>query len=195
MATRLGVFAYGSLVSPESAARTLGRPVGASGPGRLRGARRRWSTVRDNHASEKTFARRSDGSLPARVLGLNLEPSGDPETAPNGVVLELSAPEIERLDLREMRYDRFVVTAALDPPPNFDEVFAYRAKPGHHAPAPPANAIVIASYVRFVEAAFGALGPGQRELYLETTEPPPVEVAEADLVIDRAIPPGNPREW
>jgi hypothetical protein len=54
---------------------------------------------------------------------------------------------------------------------------------------------VIASYVRFVEAAFDALGPGQRELYLETTEPPPVEVAEADLVTDRAIPPGNPREW
>jgi hypothetical protein len=192
---RLGVFAYGSLVSPGSAARTLGRDVSASAPVRLRGVRRRWSTVRDNHASEKTFVRRSDGSLPARVLGLNLEPSDDPEAAPNGVVLELSVAEIERLDLREMRYDRFVVTAALDPPTDFDEVFAYRAKPGHHAPQPPADAIVIASYVTFVEAAFDALGPGQRGLYLETTEPPPVEVAEADLVTDHAIPPGNPREW
>ena len=192
---RLGLYAYGSLVSPESASRTLGRSVTASSPCRLRGYRRRWSTMRDNHRSEKTFARRADGSLPGRVLGLNLEPSDDPATAPNGVVLELAEAELERLDRREMRYDRFSVTGHVDLDGGLDEIFAYRAKPQHHAPAPPADAIVIASYAEFVEAAFAALGPGQRELYLATTGPPPVEVAEAELVTDRAIPPGNPREW
>lgn len=189
---RLGLFAYGSLVSPESAARTLGRPVEASPPLRLPGWRRRWSTMRDNHASEKTFAR-ADGSLPGQVLGLNLEPS-EGSRGPNGVVLELGEDELARLDMRELRYDRFSI-GGLAGAAGVDEVFAYRAKPAHHAPHPPDDAIVIASYASFVEAAFGALGPGQRELYLETTEPPPADVVEAVLVIDRAIPPGNPREW
>jgi hypothetical protein len=150
--------------------------------------------VRDNHGAEKTFARRSDGSLPGHVLGLNLEPSDDPGEAPNGVVLELSEDELARLDLRELRYDRFAVGEHLERP-DFDEVFAYCAKPEHHAPRPPGDAIVIASYARFVEAAFGALGPGERELYLDTTGAPPVEIVDADLVTDRAIPEGNPRDW
>jgi hypothetical protein len=191
---RLGLFAYGSLVSPASAAQTLGRSVRATEPVRLPGWRRCWTTMRDNRSSEKTFARRADGSLPGHVLGLNLEPSEDPAKAPNGVVLELNAEELERLDLREVRYERFALGDRLGDEA-FDEVFAYRAKPGHHAPDPPADAIVIASYAAFVESAFDALGPGQRELYAETTAPPPVEVVEADLVTDRAIPPGNPRDW
>jgi cation transport regulator ChaC len=191
---RLGLFAYGSLVSPASAAQTLGRAVRATGPVRLVGWRRCWTTIRDNHASEKTFARRSDGSRPGHVLGLNIDPSDDPAEAPNGIVLELSEEELERLDLRELRYDRLAVGEGLERA-DFDEVFAYRAKPEHHAPDPPADAIVITSYASFVEAAFDALGPGQRELYVATTGPPPVEVAEAHLVVDRAIPAGNPRDW
>ena len=54
--------------------------------------------------------------------------------------------------------------------------------------------IVIATYLAAVEAAFDALGPGQLDLFRETTGPPPVEVVEATLVRDR-IPPGNPRAW
>lgn len=192
---RLGLFAYGSLVSPESAALTLGRPVEASAPLRLPGWRRRWSTVRDNHAWEKTFARSSDGSLPGHVLGLNLEPSDDPAEAPNGVLLELSEAELARLDVRELRYDRFALGEDFEQPTHLEEVYAYRAKPAHHAPQPPGDAIVIASYASFVESAFEALGAGQRELFLATTGPPPVEVADAELVSDRAIPAGNPREW
>ena len=193
---RLGLFAYGSLVSPESAEHTLGRPVEASAPLRLAGWRRRWSTMRDNHATEKTFARRSDGSLPGHVLGLNLEPSEDPEEAPNGVLLELSEAELERLDVRELRYDRFALGGR-----NRDRRRSRRGLrlPGQARPpraaSRPADAIVIASYAAFVEAAFDALGPGERALYVETTGPPPVEVADAVLVTDRAIPPGNPREW
>ena len=110
------------------------------------------------------------------------------------MILEVTERELERLDVREMRYDRFALEG-LESPAHLDEVYSYRSKPAHHAPVPPPDAIVIASYASFVEAAFGALGPGQRELYLETTEPPPVEVVEAVLVVDRAIPEGNPRIW
>ena len=44
--SRLGLFGYGSLVLPESAAMTLGRPVGELRPARLHDWRRRFSQRR-----------------------------------------------------------------------------------------------------------------------------------------------------
>ena len=190
MTPRLGLFAYGSLVSAASASTTLKRPVSAPIPLRLTGWRRRWSQFRDNLAVEKTFARRDDGSLPRHVLGLNIERSEVEEEAPNGALLELSEEELRRLDVREMRFDRIELSAI----EGFDRVFAYTAKRAHYAPQPPRGAIVISAYVERVEAAFAALGEEQLRLYRETTGPPPVEVIDAELVRDR-IPPGNPREW
>jgi cation transport regulator ChaC len=191
---RLGLFAYGSLVNPAGAERTLGRPVELVALARLAGWRRRWSTVRDNLTSEKTFARRSGGELFGHVLGLNLEPSEERDEAPNGAIIALTEAELRRLDVREMRYDRIEVTGHLELPPGLDRVFAYRAKPAHHAPEPPDGAVAIATYVEAVEAAFAALGGSERKLYLATTGPPPVEVVDAVLIRDR-VPPGNPREW
>jgi cation transport regulator ChaC len=187
------VFGYGSLVSPASAAATLGREVEASPPVRLRGWRRRWSTFRDNVASEKTFARADDGSLPRYCIGLNIEPAAG-EAGPNGVLLYLTRHEVERLDVREMRYDRVDVTQAFDGLPHGTTAFAYTAKPRQHAPEPPEGAVVIASYVAAVEQAFAALGNGELKLYRETTERPPVPVIDAVLVRDH-IPEGNPRDW
>ncbi len=54
--------------------------------------------------------------------------------------------------------------------------------------------MILASYPRTVEAAFESLGPGQLDLFRETTDPHPVEVVEGVLVRDR-IPAGNPRDW
>jgi cation transport regulator ChaC len=189
----LALFAYGSLVDPASAAVTLGREVEASPPLRLPGWRRRWSTFRDNLASEKTFARVDDGSLPRCCLGLNVEPAPD-EPGPNGVLLYVTSQELERLDLREMRYDRVEVGQDLDGQPTEAAVFAYTAKPRQHAAEPPDGAVVIASYVAAVEKAFAALGNGELDLYRETTERPPVPVIDAVLVRDH-IPKGNPRDW
>lgn len=191
---RLGLFAYGSLVNPLSASQTLGRPVEAPAVVCLAGWRRRWSAVRDNRACEKTFARRDDGRLLDHVLGLNLEPSDDEAEAPNGVLLELGVAEVERLDLRELRYDRVEIGEHVERPAHLDAVFTYRAKPAHFAPNPPDGAAVISSYASFVAAAFDALGPGQLERYLATTGPSPVAVVDAVLVEDR-IPAGNPRDW
>lgn len=190
-AERIAVFAYASLVDPLSAAATLDRPVPEIEPATVRGRRRRWSLVRDNLHSEKSFARLDDGSLPRWFLALNIEP-GDEGDVVNGGLIELaSTAELARLDLRENRYDRIEVTGSVDAT-GYDRVFAYTAKPEHTALDPPPGAVVMGTYIDAVERAFDALG--QLELYLETTPPPPAERIEAKLVKDE-IAPGNPREW
>lgn len=192
----LALFGYGSLVSSESASLTLGRPVPPPRPARLHGWRRRWSQKRDNLTCEKTFAL-ADGRCPEWILGLNLEPGEDEAGPVNGVLLELSESELERLDIREIRYDRVEVTdlvEGIDGSVNSDRVVAYRAKLAHHAPQPPPDAVILASYASAIEDAFRALGPDELDRYRATTGPFPVERVAAKLVRDR-IPPGNPRAW
>jgi hypothetical protein len=196
--TRLAVFGYGSLVSRRSAAATLGRPVEAPIAARLEGFARGWILGRDNLSTEKTFAR-ADGSLPRYCLGVGVTAAAD-APAPNGALIELTEAELDRLDLREMRYRRLDVTSAIRVgedgagAPPFDRVVTYRPRPENHMPVPPPDAIIVANYLATVEAAFDELGPGELDLFRATTAPPPVEVAEATLVRDR-IPEGNPRGW
>jgi cation transport regulator ChaC len=192
---RTAVFAYGSLVDPVSAARTLRRPVDETFPASLEGWRRRFSLFRDNRASEKTFAT-TDGEVPGTILGLNLEPSGDPSRAPNGRLIEVDPRDLDYLDVREMRYDRTDVTAAVSGAhaDAFDRVIAYVAKAGHFAPEPPADAVIIAAYVETVERAFDSLSASEGARYRETTLPYPVPLIEGVLIAD-AIPEGNPRDW
>jgi len=197
--SRLAVFGYASLVSPASAAETLGRPVEIAAVARLHGHVGGWTVGRDNPATEKPFAR-LDGTLPRHCLGLNVDPADDGDP-PNGVLVEVTEAELNRLDIRELRFHRTDVTDAIEvvstttgDPLAFDGVFTYRARPENHFPEPPEDAIVIAAYPRLVEAAFTALGPEQLNLYRETTAPPPAPVTEATLVAD-SIPPGNPRSW
>ena len=187
------LFAYGSLVDPGSAEITLGRPVELADVVRLDGWRRSWTVGRDNHRVEKTFARTDDGSLPDWCLGLNLERDADSDRAPNGALIEVGEDDLDRLDIRELRYRREDVTAAL-PASGFGRVVAYVARDEHYMPDPPSGAVVIASYVRAVEEAFDSLGADALDLFRQTTGTPPVEVVEAKLVRDR-IPAGNPREW
>jgi cation transport regulator ChaC len=193
MMTRIAVFAYGSLVDPASAMRTLEREFPPPAPARIEGWQRRWSVARDNRRVEKTFALEPGGQVPAWILGLNLEPGEKGAEGANGALLEVSEAELSRLDRREMRYERTDVTASL-PAAGFDLVVAYTARPEHYAPEPPPGAVIIANYVRAVEAAFAALGDGELDAYLRTTATPPVEAVEATLVRDR-IPAGNPRAW
>jgi hypothetical protein len=197
--SRLAVFGYASLVSPASAAETLARPVEIAALARLHGHARGWTVGRDNTATEKTFAR-PDGSIPLHCLGLNVDPAAGAEP-PNGVLVEVSEAELDRLDLRELRFHRTEVTGAIEIEPagdgaaaRFDTIFTYRARPENRFPAPPEDAIVVATYPRLVEAAFAELGREQLDLFRATTTPPPVEVTEATLVAD-SIPPGNPRAW
>lgn len=196
----LAVFAYGSLAHAESASLTLGRAVATPRPAVLRGWSRRFSQVRDNHACEKAFAL-ADGTRPRWILGLNLEPGEDAAGPVNGALIELTGEaELARLALRELRYDAIEVTAAVEAASARrasgapGRVFAFTAKAEHHAPDPPAGAVVLASYARAVEAAFAALGAGQLERFRATTGPYPAKPVEATLVED-SIPAGNPRDW
>ena len=192
--SRVAVFGYASLVSPESAAQTLGRPVIDPVPARLSGWARGWTLGREQARSEKTFAR-PDGRVPRFCLGLNLDPAPG-AAAPNGVLIEVTEAELDRLDIREIRYRRVEVTGAIsaDEGVPFDRVIAYVAKLEHHHPTPPDDAIVVCTYPAAIEAAFDRLGPGQLDLFRQTTTPIPVELSEATLIADR-IPPGNPRDW
>ena len=195
--SRIAVFGYGSLVAPASAALTLARPVERVWTARLPGWRRGFNQARDNRRAEKTFALTGDGSVPDFVLGLGVEPDDDPGFAPNGALIELTAAELDRLDLREIRYDRVDVSAQIEAggaAPTFDAVVTYRPKPERRAPEPPPGSVILASYARAVEAAFGALGEDELAEYRRTTLPYPAPVVEAALVRDE-IPEGNPREW
>lgn len=190
----LALFAYGSLVSRESAAETLGREVEPPLAARLPGFARGWTLKRDNLTTEKTVAR-VGGAVPRFCLGLGLEPD-ESAPAPNGALIKVTEVELDRLDLREMRYRRLDVTDAIrtEHPHGFGRIVSYRPRPENRAPRPPDDAIIVANYLRTVEAAFAELGREQLDLFRATTKPPPVEVVEATLVRDR-IPEGNPRGW
>ncbi len=186
------VFAYGSLVAAASAAEALGRPVTPE-PATLAGWMRGFTVVRDNRTSEKTFARRDDGTIPDWVLGLDVAAA---DGSVNGALIAIGEAELDRLDRREIRYRRVEVGAAVAGPAagRFDRIYTYAARPEHHAPVPPAGAVIIAAYEATVKAAFAALGGGELDRYLATTSPCAAERIDAELVADR-IPAGNPRRW
>ena len=112
--SELAVFGYGSLASPRSAELTLGREIEVIGHARLTGWRRRWSVARDNRATEKCFARAHDGSIPAHCVGLNLERTAGGGPGATGVLLSVKEGDLERLDVREMRYERTDVSADVE---------------------------------------------------------------------------------
>jgi hypothetical protein len=188
----LAVFGYGSLVDAASLSATIGRPVDIAGVAHLHGWRRSWGLARDNEAAEKTFEL-ADGSRPRYCLGLDLAPD-EHAPAPNGALVEVTGAELDRLDVREIRYERVDVTAQIEADDNFERVITYRARPEHRCETPPDGSVLIATYLEAVERAFDALGADELDRFRETTGPPPVEVVEATLVVDR-IPAGNPREW
>jgi hypothetical protein len=190
--SRLGLFGYGSLVLPESASMTLGRHVGELRPARLDDWKRRFSQRRDNLTCEKTFEC-DGGRRPEWILGLNVE-QGEDEAGPvNGVVIELTEVELDRLDIREIRYERVDVSGSVAGDDLPDRIVTYRAKDFHFAPEPPEDAVILRAYAEAVERGFEGLGRGELDHYLATT-PYPVERVEATLVVDR-IPAGNPRDW
>jgi cation transport regulator ChaC len=189
---RLGLFGYGSLVLHESASMTLDRPAGEMQLARLHGWKRRFSQRRDNLTCEKTFEC-AGGWRPEWVLGLNVE-RDEYEAGPvNGVVIELTEAELDRLDIREIRYDRVDVTGSVEGEGLPERIVTYTAKPFHFAPEPPEDSIILATYAAAVELGFENLGSGELQHYFATT-PYPVDRHEAELVIDR-IPDGNPRAW
>src|SRR3954454_19203714 len=167
----LGLFGYGSLVLHESASMTLSRQAGELRPVRLHDWRRRFSQRRDNLTCEKTFEC-GGGRGPEWILGLNVEEGEDPAGPVNGVVIELHEAELDRLDIREIRYDRVDVTGLVEGEDLPDRIVTYTAKDFHFAPEPPDDSIILATYAAAVELGFENLGPGELDHYVATTPCP-----------------------
>jgi len=181
------VFGYGSLVSPASAARTIGRRVVPgidAAPAELRGYLRRWNY--GSLTQRGTWSR--DGDLVrGLVVALGLEPDADATCA--GVVLRVDADELARLDQREAGYDRTDVTAlvGVEAPDAFVDgrVVTYVPRPSavsrYVAARDAGTAAVRRDYWDLVHGAFDALGPGQLDRFVATTPLPDVPVADVHL--------------
>lgn len=192
--SEMWVFGYGSLVSPASMARTLGRDVPTDdgwAPAVLRGYGRRW-----NYGTSRIGARWVDGSTTVEeglIVALGLV-SAD-ETC-NGVVTRLQAGEVEYLDRREADYDRTDVTELIDtdlaiagrvvtyvPRPDAVMRYEYHRDEG--------RAGVAARYIDLVRRAFDDLGPDHRALFEASTPPPDIPIVDLDAVDGNR----SPRHW
>ena len=144
----------------ESASMTLGRPVPRAAPG----APARLAAALLPGARQPSPARRPSRSPTARrrtgSSGLNVERGEDDAGPVNGVLIELSEAELDRLDIREIRYDRVEVTDLIEADgPLPERVITYSAKESNFAPEPPAGTVILATYAAAVEAAFEAPRP------------------------------------
>ena len=149
-------------------------------PASLGGWRRRFSQARDNLTCEKTFEL-DDGVRPEWVLGLNVEPSEDNAGPVNGAVIELTELELERLAIREIRYDPIDVSDEITGPSLPERVITFSAKPSHFAAEPPDGAVILATYTRAVEEEPSTTwAPTTSRAYRATTGPYPVECVGRD---------------
>ena len=122
---------------------TLGRPAGELRPVRLHDWRRRFSQRRDNLTCEKTFE--CAGGMATGVDPRAQRRGGRGRGGPvNGVVIELTEAELDRLDIREIRYDRVDVTRSVEGEDLPERIVTYTAKAFHFAPEPPEDAVILA---------------------------------------------------
>ena len=173
------VFAYGSLMSPESLASTLpGVPAKSCVPARCSGFRRCFDVAFPNDGSQKDKAYFDDvGSRPSSVLFANLR-SVEREQV-NGVCVPVDAHALRILEARELRYDRYDITAGMQdhrtgeaiPGP----VFAFLGKARFTQPDRVATGVVPTAYLAWIEHGaryWDRLCPGFLSAFLASTDLP-----------------------
>lgn len=179
------VFGYGSLASPSSIARTIGRPV-ERGPelraAHLDGYGRRWNYgslhLRGDWEHDGRSVRRGV------VISLGLVAGAGEQS--NGVVVAVTDDELAELDWRERDYERTDVTdlITLDDGRVGGRVVTYVPRPSaierYERARDDGNAAVRASYWDLVHAAFDALG-GDHPDRFGRTPPPDVPIADIRL--------------
>jgi cation transport regulator ChaC len=178
----LWVFGYGSLVSPESFGRTLGRELR---PGidvfeaELTGFGRRWNYGVMHSVGVFTDDEGTEHERTIVALGVV---EAELETV-NGVVGYVELDELTELDRRERHYDRIDVVGAttVHSDTRIDgSIMVYMPKREsieHYERARDAGtAAVDHDYWSRVDAAFAALGPEQHARYRTTTPPPDVPI-------------------
>lgn len=178
----LWVFGYGSLVSPASFGRTLGRELR---PGidffeaELAGFGRRWNYGVMHSVGVFTDDEGAEHERTIVALGV-VESAG--ETV-NGVVGYVELDELTELDRRERHYDRIDVVAATTVHTDHTidgSIMVYVPKAEsveHYERARNAGTAAVGhDYWSRVDAAFAALGPDRHERYHATTPPPDVPI-------------------
>lgn len=177
------VFGYGSLVSPDSFGRTLGRPLQMGvdlHPAELAGYGRRW-----NYGVLHVTARTEGAQpLPRTIVALGIVESAGESV--NGVIGWVTEGELVELDLRERHYDRVDVTdqVAVEgrPADAFSGapimVYVPRAEAIAHfeAARERGEAAIEQRYWDLVEGAFADLGDGHHARFHASTPAPDVPV-------------------
>jgi len=161
------VFGYGSLISAESASRTLRRKISLSDliPVYLLSYKRGW-TLKDKVSSAR-LAREID------AVFLNIEKA--PGKMLNGVLIKVNEGELENLRIREKNYDTLEVTSlikftnevSIDPA---SKVFTFVGKDAYKIYHADEDSFIMSRYVDIVLTACERLGESFRREYDETTE-------------------------
>ncbi|MGC4757036.1 hypothetical protein [Micromonospora trifolii] len=116
-----GIFAYGSLVAPETVSDLLGRPAREGVDycrATLDGWRRTWSVCTDNTGPGRIrYQDLASGDEPEiQVLFLNAEPDAAAPAALDGILILVRGEQLVELDKREGNYHRTVLTTGLSVP-------------------------------------------------------------------------------
>jgi cation transport regulator ChaC len=170
------VFAYGSLLNPTSAARTLGRPVTLNDyvPAKLVGWSRNWALL--------DRVRLTDDSREVDALFLDL--IADASTDCVGALLRVTPEELTALAQRERNYSKVDVSSEIEVVHGrrfveggrrHTRVVTFVSRPEHRAGA--AQGHVLANYVALLDAAAGAQG---RWLHDEFSRARPPAVARVE---------------
>lgn len=181
------VFGYGSLVSPDSIATTIGRPVDRAdgyAASVLHGFTRGWNygSLRQRATWDGPHGRVEAGV----VVSLGLVVRSDAAT--NGAVIRVTEHEFAALDRRESDYDRVDVTDRIEGLSVADRGRVYTYVPRrsaierYEAARARRRAAVKQGYVELVEAAFAALGEHAVDLYRTSTPHPDVPIVDPERV-------------
>lgn len=182
MRARTWVFGYGSLVSPSSMARTIGRHVEPHDGwlvARLHGFGRRWNygslRQRGNWHGPHGYVEQGV------VVCLGIE-EAEAERC-NGVVVRVDDDELAALDVRESDYDRTDVTDLVVAEGGLDgRVVTYVPRPSaierYRLARIEHRAAVRRGYVDLVRDAFGGLGASHLAEYERVTPDPDVPIVD-----------------
>jgi cation transport regulator ChaC len=178
------VFGYGSLVELTEPLVEAGR-VFPTVLGRLSGFRRRWGVAMNNWEAteaEKHFVDPNSGLKP-RIRVAYLDIVEHAEGSVNGLAVPADSGRLADLDVREVNYVRVDVSEAFHPRLP-QRVFTYMGTDAarERCRRSDLGGIHVSSqYVTRIQRGFAALGPGQLEEYVLTTEPLAFPVRDLEL--------------
>ena len=178
------VFGYGSLVSPASMARTIGRTVGRDDVtlAHLHNYGRRWNYGVLHRSGNWVDGDRS--IIKGRIVALGLA-AAEGESC-NGVAIRVTTDELLQLDRRERDYNRTDVTdqIKLERDVGVSQIVTYVPRPAavsrYEQARDAGRAAIEVRYWDLVHSAFDELGPRQRALF-DTTPAPDVPVVDISI--------------